>query len=187
MPNTSSTTATFTVGQTLYREKTARHSWYEGEVTVVTVGRKWVSVKAPTSSFVARFDATTMREDNGGTGISSGQYWLSKADCDAERAAYRAWDGFTSRFRDSFRRGRPAHIGLAEIAQIEAILDGKPAPAAAGALSKEIASKLVASATDLMSEVHAHLDGNDDDDMQEAYDALGDVLEEAEKALKGEG
>jgi hypothetical protein len=174
----------FTVGQVLYRQKAARHYSYEGDVTVVSVGRKWVAVKAVLGGFEGRFDLESMFEDNKGFGSTTGRYWLSKDECEAARAVNRAWDGLTSRFRDAIRLSKPANIGLAEIAQIEAILEGRPIPSQG--LPLETAKDLIDAATDLLSEVHAHLDANDDDDMQQAYDALKSVVGKAEKAMKGE-
>lgn len=173
----------FTVGQVLYREPldARHHRAYEGEVTVASVGRKWINVTATLGGFVARFDALTLFEDNHGIGATPARYWLSKEECGEARATRRAWAGLKARFSDSIRPGVPANIGLAEIAQIEAILEGRPVPSQG--LPLETATTLIDAATDLLSEVHAHLDANDDDDMQDAYEALAEAVSASEKAL----
>lgn len=116
----------FTVGQILYREKLSRHGGFEGEVEVIAVGRKWIAVNAPGSHFGGRFDAETMYEDNRGIGAPGGLYWLSKAHYEQARAVDAAWSKLRERFDDSLRvrARRPEHLGLAEIAQINAIMDG---------------------------------------------------------------
>lgn len=128
-PKSEAAKPRFTVGQTVYRQKISKHSNFEGDVEIVAVGRKWITVKAPGSYFEARFDAETMWEDNKGFGTAGARYWLSKADCDHEMAIRAAWENLRARFDDSIRirARRPEHVGLAEMALITAILDGKAA------------------------------------------------------------
>lgn len=100
--------------QTLYFVGSGAFHKRQGDVTVVSVGRKWATISGP---YNGRIDIETLQADSAGYASPGRCYPSKQAWLDAE-APQRAWRQLVN----SLPMGRPESVSLADIHQAAKLL-----------------------------------------------------------------
>jgi len=118
----------FTIGQKLWyvpHDKRAKETG-EREVTVLKVGRKWITTEEKHQWGVSeqRFDRTTLNLDCGGYS-SRGRAYLSQEAWHLQRDRDDAWAALKSAMRNSPHKA-PDHLTTEQIVELRLLLTGEP-------------------------------------------------------------